>query len=133
MAKTTALTDIPGIGEATAATLQAGGLKTAEDVAAAAIEDITAVPGFGYTRAARIRSLAKELVGSSAAPDSDTSAPVVEEPAEVPAVSVAAESPLSKPGKKKKKKKDKDKKKGKDNKKDKKKKGGKDKKKSGKK
>ena len=131
MTKTTALTDIPGIGEATAATLQAGGLNTADDVAAAAIEDITAVPGFGYTRAARIRSLARDLVGSSAAPDSDTSAPVVKEPAEVPAVSVAAESPLSKPGKKKKK--DKDKKKGKDKKKDKKKKGGKDKKKSGKK
>lgn len=118
MIKTTQLTDITGIGEATAATLQAGGLKTAEDVANAAIEDITAVPGFGYTRAARVRALARDLVGSPAAANSgpaDVTAAVAGEPEETPAVAVAAESPLSKPAKKKKK----DKKKGKDKKKDK--------------
>jgi len=118
----TELTEITGIGEATAGVLNRAGFKSAEDIADAAIEDISAVPGFGYMRAQRTRVAARELVGSTDAE------PAVADDEE--AISVLGDAPMKGKDKKKKgKKKDKKKDGKKDKKKDKKKKGKKGKKK----
>lgn len=55
------LTSISGVGEATAADLWRAGFHSISDLANAAIEDISAVPGFGYVRAQRIRAEAKAM------------------------------------------------------------------------
>ena len=60
----TDLNDVSGIGEATADLLRDAGFGSAEELASAAIEDISAVPGFGYTRAQRVKAQAIALVGT---------------------------------------------------------------------
>ena len=89
----TELTKISGVGEATAAELWRAGLHSVADVAAAAIEDIAAVPGFGYVRAQRVRALAKDMT------DNDS--------ADVGAVVTLGDAPVAKKSKHKKDKKDK--------------------------
>ena len=101
----TPLSQIKGIGASTAKTLMTAGIKTAEDLASASIAQIAAVPGFGETRAQRVKEAAAAAIGSK------ESAPV--EPVAVEGKPVEQE----KQKKKKDKKKDKSKKKGKDKKK----------------
>ena len=110
MSKTN-LTEVSGIGEATAGVLERAGFHSAEDLANAAIEDISAVPGFGYMRAQRVRAQAKDMIDTAAAP---------QDQAGDGAVSVLGDAPVKKSNKKKDKKK-KDKKKAKGGKEDKKK------------
>lgn len=59
---TTPLTDVKGIGGATAAKLAETGLDSAEALAAAAIEEIAACPGFGPARATTVRQAAIALL-----------------------------------------------------------------------
>ena len=103
----TELTTISGVGEATAAELWRAGLRSVADVAAAAIEDIAAVPGFGYVRAQRVRAQAKDMTKDDSAA--------------VGAVTTLGDAPIGAAAKKakgKKGKKSKDKKSKKDKKKD---------------
>lgn len=73
------ITDVTGIGPGTAGRLAAHGLRTVAALAAASLEEIRAVPGFGVARAAAVREAARRLldpspVPASAAPDSEKNA-----------------------------------------------------------
>lgn len=59
------LTDVPGIGEATADLLAASGIRGAKTLAGASSEKLAAVRGFGPARAAAVQKAAKGLLGSS--------------------------------------------------------------------
>jgi predicted RecB family nuclease len=58
----TPLTEIKGIGAATAGAMEAQGIHNVEDLAAASIEQITRTKGFGDVRAARAKAAAVELL-----------------------------------------------------------------------
>lgn len=58
----TPITDIPGIGPATAEALVAGGFASAESIATSEIADLSSVPGFGPVRAARLIAAAIAIV-----------------------------------------------------------------------
>lgn len=80
-----ALTEIIGIGDATAETLRAYGFDSPADLAGAAIGDIVRVPGFGYQRAQQVRNRAKDLVDAAAevgAVEPPVSGPAAAEPSE---------------------------------------------------
>jgi hypothetical protein len=81
------LTEIPGVGDATATTLGESGFPDVEAVARASEKELAAAPGFGPLRAATVIAAARAVLAAS-----DTSAD-------------------EKPGKKRKDKKNKDKKK----------------------
>jgi len=87
------LTDLPTIGEHTARLLAEHGFQSVADLAAATVEKISAVPGFGDARAVTVREAAVQLLQE---------APVQEEEAKV-----KKEKDKKKDGKKKNKKKDK--------------------------
>ena len=72
MPTTYQLSDVKGIGEKTAADLTTAGIASVEGLAAASIEDIESVPGFGPARATAVQAAAIALLN----------APAVEEPAE---------------------------------------------------
>ena len=59
---TTPLTDVKGIGGATATKLEGFGFDSAEALAAAAIEEIAACPGFGAARATTVHEAAIALL-----------------------------------------------------------------------
>ena len=118
MTTTVQLTEINGIGAATAAGLNKAGIGGVHDLANASIEDIAAVPGFGYVRAQQVRGLARFFLGGDEAGGHETTVTAADEESDVD----------KKPKKKEKKKKD-GKKDSKDKKKDKKEKKGKKKKK----
>jgi hypothetical protein len=101
-----AITDIPGIGPAAAATLGEHGIKSLAGLANSSVEKINTVPGFSEARAVKVLAAATELLVASG----PTPADKVKKPEKA---------------KKDKKKKGKGKGKGKDKKKDKKKKKGK--------
>ncbi len=65
------LTDVPGVGEATAKALAAVGIGNAGDLARASTATLTAVRGLGPSRAASIRTAARSLLET----DSDGSHP----------------------------------------------------------
>lgn len=89
---TTSITDISGIGAVTAEILKEQGYKTIEDLAAAHVDDLSKLHGFGAVRAKQTIDLAKNHV--VAAPEPQDPVTTVKESAPNPA-------------KKKKKKKDK--------------------------
>lgn len=60
------ITDISGIGDATAQQMRTHGLDSVEAVAQASIEQLVAVPGIGAARAAALRESARRLL-----PDDD--------------------------------------------------------------
>lgn len=63
------ITDISGIGDATAQRLKAHGIDSVEAVAQASIEQLAAVPGIGANRAAALRESARRLLrGATADP-----------------------------------------------------------------
>ena len=78
------ITDISGIGDATAKLLKAHGIDSVEAVARAEIEQLAAVPGIGPSRAAALRASARRLLP-------DTTADV-ESPQAVPATTGDAEA-----------------------------------------
>jgi len=57
-------TDVPGIGAVAARSLSAHGFDTARALAAATVDALAAVPGFGPARAARVKKAAADLVGA---------------------------------------------------------------------
>ena len=61
------ITDISGIGDATAQRLKAHGIDSVEDVAQASIGRLAAVPGIGENRAAALRESARRLLPDAAA------------------------------------------------------------------
>ena len=61
------ITDISGIGDATAQRLKAHGIDSVEDVAQASIGQLAAVPGIGENRAAALRESARWLLPDAAA------------------------------------------------------------------
>ena len=63
------ITDISGIGDATAQRMKAHGFESVEDVAQASIERLAAVPGIGEVRAAALRDSARGLLPEAAAGD----------------------------------------------------------------
>ncbi len=97
------LSDVKGVGEATAAILAKAGIDSVEALAAASIEDIASVPGFGPGRSAAVRAAAAVLLETP---------PAVPEPAAVeePPAETAPASGKNKGKKKDKGKKDKGKK-----------------------
>lgn len=124
----TPTTSVPGIGKATAFALSQHGFRSAEDLATANEEVLSAVPGFGVSRAVRVIESAQKLVGVPAITTDSAPAEEMQEAA----MGESVESPTKKKkgkGKKKSKASKKDKKK--DKKKGKKKKTGKGKKKAG--
>lgn len=64
--KTRQLTDVTGIGSATAAQLGERGIRTVEDLKNATVEAIRAIPGFGVARAEAVRRAAARLLGEMA-------------------------------------------------------------------
>ena len=62
----TDLTNVSGIGPATAKLLSAHGIATAEDLARAPLDKLVSVPGFGESRAAAIRESANAFLESMA-------------------------------------------------------------------
>ena len=62
MAKTLTLTDITGIGEVAAKALRTSGIKTPKNLAKAKVKKIAAVHGFGATKAAASKKVAKALL-----------------------------------------------------------------------
>jgi len=64
----TELTAISGVGESTAGALWRAGFQRISDLANASIEDIAAVPGFGYVRAQQVRAEAREMCEDDVAP-----------------------------------------------------------------
>ncbi len=64
----TPITEIRGIGASTAAVLAKHGFKSAEDLAKASIDEIVAVPGFGESRAQKIKEAANERLSNPPAP-----------------------------------------------------------------
>jgi transcription termination factor NusA len=63
----TPLTNVKGIGPATANALADAGITTAEKLAATSVEKLTAVPGFGELRAKVVIAQAQALVKGDAA------------------------------------------------------------------
>ena len=61
------ITDVRGIGASAAGALARQGLKTAEDLAAATVATIAAVPGFSEARATTVKKAASELVAGGGA------------------------------------------------------------------
>ena len=61
------LTEVRGIGASAAEALAKHGLKTAEDLAAAPVATIAAVPGFSEARATTVKKAAAELVAGGGA------------------------------------------------------------------
>ncbi len=60
----TPLTQVSGIGPAAAEQLNAGGIKSAEELAQADVSTITAIPGFGEVRAARAKRAAADALAN---------------------------------------------------------------------
>lgn len=56
------ITDISGIGDATAQQMRTHGIDSVEAVAQASIEQLAAVPGIGAARAAALREAARRLL-----------------------------------------------------------------------
>jgi hypothetical protein len=65
---TTPITSVPGIGRATAFALAQHGFRTAEDLALADEEALTAISGFGLSRSATLVASARKLVGAQVQP-----------------------------------------------------------------
>ena len=65
------MTDISGIGDATAQRLKAHGIDSVEAVARAATEQLVAVPGIGAGRAAALRQSAIRLLSHGAVAETD--------------------------------------------------------------
>ena len=61
----TAITDIAGIGPATAATLNEHRIRSLSSLANASVERIAAIPGFSESRASRVIAAAGELLAGS--------------------------------------------------------------------
>lgn len=99
---TTSITDISGVGTATAEILRRQGYNTIDDLAAANVDDLAALHGFGVIRAQQIIDLARNHLTNIPAPENQV-AVVSEEPAS----EEVASAPSKKKKKKKKKKKDK--------------------------
>ena len=59
------ITDISGIGNATARLLKTHGIASVEAVAQASIEQLVAVPGIGESRAAALRESARRLLSDA--------------------------------------------------------------------
>jgi predicted RecB family nuclease len=59
------LTDVPGIGEATADLLAESGIRSVKTLAGVSSEKLAAVRGFGPARAAAVQKAAKGVLGSS--------------------------------------------------------------------
>ncbi len=59
------LTQVAGIGPAAAEQLTAGGIKNAQELAQADISIITAIPGFGEVRAARVKQAAADAIAKN--------------------------------------------------------------------
>lgn len=78
------ITDISGVGDATAKLLKTHGIDSVEAVARAAIEQLAAVPGIGASRAAALGESARRLLP-------DATAGAAESPEAVPATSGDAE------------------------------------------
>jgi NAD-dependent DNA ligase len=81
----TPLTNIPGIGEATAEILSEHGYKNCEDIAKTTAEALAEVHGFGVVRAQRVITMAQDLVATPEATEEalvTTEDPSVEEPIE---------------------------------------------------
>ena len=131
----TELSLIAGVGEATADALWLAGFHSVADLADAAIEDIAAVPGFGYVRAQRIRAQAKEMSTAVVAVTDSADSDAVVALGDAPIAEAEEKAKAKKKSAKKDKGGSKDKKKGKkkDKKRDKKKSGKKDRKGKGKK
>ena len=83
MTTTVQLTEINGIGAATAAGLNKAGINSIRSLADASIEDIAAVPGFGYTRAQQVRGLARFFLGGDEAGGHETAVTAAGEEADV--------------------------------------------------
>lgn len=62
------LTEIPGIGPATAKTLSESGFSTVDDIARASTVSLATVPGFGEARAAAVITAAQSLLAAEASP-----------------------------------------------------------------
>ncbi len=92
---TTSITDISGVGAITAETLKEQGYNTIEDLAAANVDDLAKLHGFGAVRAKQIIDLANNHL---------TALPEQQDPVETAKESIT-EKAATKPGKKKKKKK----------------------------
>ena len=111
------ITDISGIGDATAQRLKAHGIDSVEAVAQASIEQLAAVPGIGASRAAALGESARGLLpDASADAESAEAVPAPAGDAEEGSETAAApagdgsEAKRKKDGKKEKGKKDKKKK-----------------------
>ena len=83
MTTTVQLTEINGIGAATAAGLNKAGIGGVHDLANASIEDIAAVPGFGYVRAQQVRGLARFFLGGDEAGGHETTVTAADKEADV--------------------------------------------------
>ena len=103
------LTDIEGVGTQTAATLASHGIKNLETLARVPLEEVTAIPGFGPTRAANIQATAELLLRAWAESKGGKGARATQDAAEEGAMTETKTKPKKKA--KKKKKKDDDKKK----------------------
>ena len=106
------ITDISGIGDATAQLLKAHGIDSVEAVAQASTEQLAAVPGIGANRAAALGESARRLL-----PDANADTPSSETVPAPAGDDTEMERTKDGKGKKKKKKKKKEKEKEKDRKK----------------
>ena len=104
----TPLGNIKGVGASTANSLMTIGIKSAEDLASASVEQIVTIPGFGAARSQRLKEAANLAIGIETA---------LMEPEAVGLEAAEQDEPTKQKGKKKdksmKKGKDKKKKKGK--------------------
>ena len=66
------LNDVKGLGPSSVKDLGAQGIRTVNDLAHASIADVSATPGFGDVRAARVIKAAADLLGSEAAMSTKT-------------------------------------------------------------
>jgi hypothetical protein len=110
------ITDVPGIGPATAEALAEHRIKTLRALASASLEKIAAVPGFSEARAAKVKAAAAALLAGQeiGAPSPEEAPP--EEAAEKTKQKKADRKDEKKEKKDKTRKKDKKRKKGKKNK-----------------
>ena len=69
------LEHLSGIGPATAAALREAGYDDVASIAAAKLEDLVAVKGFGETRAAAVRSEAQQQIAPDAPPEAEEPKP----------------------------------------------------------
>ena len=79
------ITDVSGIGDATAQLLKTHGIDSAEAVARASIEQLVAVPGIGPGRAAALRQSAIRLLPDAATAEEAGAATGAEESDAAPA------------------------------------------------